>query len=161
MSRSIQRKRLLRTAFGLLTIAVVGAGIWSYPAIHVRLMSRPVYLRMDESEGVFISESRAPRGRHPGIYPGPLRCWYPKTGYLQISGMRSWEGATRLTEWTEDGRLKGQYFETEDHRFEIHEPPWLWGAEPQTAPSAPWLIEGKSLEQWWDSLPRNQKARLN
>ena len=36
-------------------------------------------------------------------------------------------------------------------------PPWLWGETDQTEPTAPWLLAGMTVDEWWDSLPDDRK----
>ena len=39
----------------------------------------------------------------------------------------------------------------------IREPPWLWGATDQTEASAPWILEGLEVDDWYRQLPKSQR----
>ena len=65
----------------------------------------------------------------------------------------------QFTRFEGDGTVMNQSYFDGTGSVELTEPPWLWGVKDQTESTAPWVLVGKSQEEWWRSLPEEKKWR--
>ena len=149
-----------RTIIWGLLVVLVACTLWFGPPIVCMVVTDSVYVRRGEykySDGTTIPERvvcQVVAGRW-----GLFFCfrdtqdeWYTQTGLLSercelLSG--------RATCWNPDGTIEVQFnVKSRDRR---ESPPWLWGMTDQTEPTAPWIIEGLSFEEWWASIPEGMK----
>ena len=82
--------------------------------------------------------------------------WYESTGYLSGIVRNFGRPGSHTTSWHPTGELDWQV--PSGGNFE-RSPPWRWGDEDQTEPTAPWVRAGRSVDEWWESLPDHKKRR--
>ena len=62
-----------------------------------------------------------------------------------------------MTSWRGSGEILSQTTGVAPNLTSRRAPPWSWGETDQTEPTAPWVLEGKTVDEWWDSLPEDKK----
>ena len=146
--------------WGLLVV-LVACTLWFGPPIVCMVVTDAVYVR--ERKFHFPDGRVAPArvgwqvtAERWGLnfcFRDPQEEWYTSTGLLS-KRYEPW--SDRVTHWDPDGKIYVQCFGVSF--FDRHDsPPWLWGMTDQTEPTAPWIIEGISFEEWWASIPDGLK----
>ena len=92
--------------------------------------------------GRFTIQETWPRGTRTAH---ASHTWYKSNGFIASRHGTLWDDAGKIVEQSKKGvrRTSG---------------PWLDGETDQTEPTAPWIVAGKTFEEWWDSLPSAKKA---
>lgn len=117
-------------------ILFLGVGVFGRDAYHLLLFESVVY----SSDG-FVGRSIRPRFDRDDRSQWHGAMWYADTGFIRAE----FEGP-RMTVYDREGKLTLQF--DGPVSSPVKRAPWLWGKSDQDAPSAPWLSEGISLEEW-------------
>ncbi len=84
----------------------------------------------------------ARRWTNPQIQYGRKVLWDPKTGFKKLDQYYYSGREAYGTGWDQDGKVRRQFHywfsDSGDKSETPSEPPWLWGVQDQTEPTAPW-----------------------
>ncbi len=145
-----------RLAVLAMVLALVGIGVWKGPTIWTLLTTHVVYAR----DGEQIIQLRLFRGQSDvnQLMPGE---WHSHTAWSATTGtVLNRYSAQGETEWDLEGRIIGQYWADELTLGGSREsPPWRWGEADQTVPTAPWVLAGTTVDDWWERLPGGMKGK--
>ena len=77
--------------------------------------------------------------------------WYEETGFLATEVLPRYPGRV-ATFYAPDGTITVQTRQTRAGETpELkREPPWWQGKSDQSEPSAPWILAGQTLDEWWN-----------
>lgn len=133
-------------------LALFAFGVWRGEALYWWATTRVVY-ENGGAEEVDIMELRCRRWGQPARLYGPQRSWYRAEGTLSSEWFMARGTIRRASYWRQDGTLFCQL----DESTERVGPPWLWGEKDETVRTAPWLLAGMTISEWWANLPEDSK----
>ena len=142
-----------RIALLALTLSFAVIGVWRGPAVWQIATTKLLY----QFHLGHVSEHRVHRWRQNDVDDMKnhrSRIWN-KAGYLIDDAHFFVE---RFTKFDHGGAVIAQAYYDGTGLAEIDDPPWLWGVKDQAEPTAPWVLAGKSQEEWWRSLPSSKKG---
>ena len=131
--RAVALVLILALAGGL---AITGESLWD-------LIVYQRYYHQDDVKIGWIDISR-----YPSFRRSRSKFWYPETGRL-FQVMRYEGPVGRIhgaTLWNPDGTISSQFRDDQFHRSG----PWIVNFENPSEPSAPWLEEGFTADEWWE-----------
>lgn len=128
--------------FGLLVPGILAL------AIHFWLRPQHLYVHDHRLTGTdvilsFEVRHRCPFGRTMG---STSLSWHRSTGFLARRGG---------TLFDVDGKITEQFDPNGTKRVSS---PWLYGESDQAEPTAPWVRRGMTVDEWWSSLPEDDRA---
>lgn len=147
---------LRRIAIIVPLLALVGVGVWQGTAVYWFVLTRQSPGHGSSTGGVdgvvkFGGYSRFSRWSKDTKLLGESVKWYADSGHLYSRSFHRSDGSRRTTTWNADGTIRFQ-MESDMNPFDSthrREPPWLWGEEDQTSPTAPWVLQGTSMRDWY------------
>ncbi len=125
----------------IVTSVAYGPNIWQWAT------QEREYVRTGPEDDPYLGYVTKRRWSDTGIPEGPLELWYAESGLPERRGAIS-SGIYYCTWWNPDGSMGAQI----DGNIFREEPPWLWGVTDQTEPSAPWIKDGITAEEWWERV---------
>ena len=137
----------------LMLLAFVGTGAWWGGDLWRLATTRVVY----QIQPGYVKQTTVHRWREEEGKPEVLRVQlWDDAGYMRSDVHHT---KHRMTVWGADGTVKTQ---REGGRSVapprgMRGPPWRWGVQDQRAPTAPWVLEGMTQWEWWNSLPEESK----
>ncbi len=173
------RPRRARIVLGVITLAVIGLGVWAWEPLYWWVVRKSVpreslmpVMRWETSRPSgfrWVSERASNLRRHPyrgwdtvrrfgtdRTNHGPSVAWYLETGFKAFE--QEWHDgeAIRTTYWNPDGSIAWQstgdtiWIPLMSEDPDRTHPPWLWGVTAQTEPSMPeWM---KDDAKWQAAL---------
>ena len=127
----------------LLVIAIIaGAGLSGRAGYSYLFFVHAIYLN-DDSVGQMTRD----RFGDPELREAWGKSWHLDTGFLESE----WSEG-RMTIYDSGGRVTGQVDMVSPTPMGRSEEPWLWGMKDQEEPSAPWIEQRISSEEWIDRV---------
>lgn len=149
----------LRNRLSILAVllAFAALGVWRGEALWTWATTRVVYERYGMSgpgSPEILAAHRVSRWGSDRSLEGWQRHWHVETGFLAKRWYATgeleldYEEVSEGTTWGHTGRISQQVHRGE----EWQSPPWRCGETDQAEPTAHWIQEGVSFEEWWETV---------
>ena len=133
-----------RIAILFVLLSFFGLGAWQRQALWLLATTKLVYLRSEKT----VERRRVKRS-------DDAKCVDSESWWCETGMMSSRLHGVGFTTWAPDGKVAVQWYPGHTSI----KPPWRWGVSDQADPTAPWVIAGMSVDEWWDSQPNEIKRK--